>query len=127
MKSICFDNQVTNIQNSHNRFKENHISEEQKTEESSSKVSSQVVQKESIPKNASNEPIIKNSSSFIRFDWSAVMDEDIPEVSLKEAILGNSLEDTKNKLSAEKFNQYLKTLDSQSRGLVNSGNFDKFV
>ena len=54
------------------------------------------------------------------------MEEDTPEMSLKEAILGNSLKDTKNKLSVEKFNQYLKTLDSQSEGLISSRNFDKF-
>ena len=127
MKSIHFDNPTMNIQNSYNRFKENHISEEQKTEEFSSKTGSQIIRKKSIPENVNNNPTIKNGSSFIGFDWSTVMDEDTLEMSLKEAILGNSLEDTKNKLSVEKFNQYLKTLDSQSEGLISSGNFDKFV
>ena len=126
MKAIYFDNPAMGTQNSHNRFKENCINEEQKTEESSNKASSQVVRKESIPENASNSSTIRNGSSFIGFDWSTVMEEDTPEMSLKEAILDKIDLKTLEK-GTKKYQMYLDTISGSSQGLKYLKDFDESI
>ena len=118
MKAIGFGNPAMNTQNSHNRFQENHINEEQKTKESSNKASSQVVR--------------KNYWDEIVNYWDEIVEEQqTSSFDLKNVLLGEisnlNQETLRQKMGEKEYNMYLKTLDSQSEGLISSGNFDKFA
>lgn len=125
-------NPTMNIQNSYNRFQKNPIKEEQKTEEPSSKISSQMVRKESIlEKNVSNNSIIKNDFRSTRVDWDSLLSEEPKRndsgFNWKDVIYGRvDQQALKKEMGEEQYNRYLKTLDSQSEGLISSRNFDKF-
>ena len=135
MKALHFS-PVNNGQKPVYNFRTNGVAEEHKS--SPAKNSSRVVsiQKESLPKIRDTTSTVEKKSRFVKFNWEEAVNKEKNEIkekdsvgfSLKDAIFGKVDQKTlKEKMGEEQYTKYLKTLDSQSEGLISSRKFDKFV